>query len=162
MNRETLILILCIFLTVLLSAEERHYPAKVISVHDGDTLDVEIVLEDVRLRRWSKLADGTNLDLGLGLSFHHQKNGYGTIMKKERIRLLGLDAPELKTGEGKEVAGFMQGFLEGRTVSITTENDKREKYGRLLAVVDIDGTNVNRFMLIKELAKPYDGGKRTP
>ena len=89
-----------------------HYRAAVTEVYDGDTLTVDI-------------------DLGLGVWLRGQK-----------IRLFGIDAPELK-GETKEAGQAARDWLrekvQGKSVLIKTFRDGREKYGRLLAEVWLEG-----------------------
>lgn len=88
------------------------------------------------------------IDLGLG------------IYKVESIRLAGIDAPEMSTAEGKAVKKELQQLLQDKQVIISTANDKREKYGRLLADVILNGINVNQLLIKKGLVKAYNGGKR--
>ena len=38
---------------------------------------------------------------------------------------------------------------------------KKEKYGRLLANIYFNNTNVNEWMLTNNYAIPYEGGKKT-
>lgn len=79
------------------------------------------------------------------------------ITKREKIRLYGINAPELTTEEGKKVAAYVKTLLEGKEVRIETNNDRREKYGRLLATVYIGTTNVNKLLIEKCMAKEYYG-----
>lgn len=106
------------------------YKAKVLRVIDGDSLEV--------------LMD-------LGFSVH----------VKASLRLDGIDAPEINTPEGRASRAYLVETLpEGAWVVVTTRKDKTEKFGRMLAVVKKDGEDLNRTMLEKGLARPYDGGKR--
>jgi len=84
--------------------------------------------------------------------------------RKQRIRLIGIDAPESKankkayrdrkkTGEniramisqGKEATRFVKGVIrKGDPVSLEFDVEKRDKYGRLLAYVYLsDGRMLN-------------------
>lgn len=108
------------------------YQATVDEVVDGDTLWLEVDL------------------------------GFGTHTLKD-FRLAGLDAPETSTPEGKVSKRWVQEQLPvGSKVLVQTT--RTEKYGRYLATVWIDGVGVslNQQLLNGGLAKPYDGGKRTP
>ena len=70
-----------------------------------------------------------------------------------RVRLLGIDAPEMTDDDGApgpahwaaESTGSLRAVLEGRTVTLRLDaTDTRDKYGRLLAYVYVgDGDNVN-------------------
>lgn len=68
----------------------------------------------------------------------------------ERVRLDGVDAPELhqvckKAGAdwsaGQDAAAWLYGFI-GR-YDITCQGDSRDRYGRLLATCFLNGTNIN-------------------
>lgn len=82
------------------------------------------------------------------------------VQKKEKVRMIGLDAPEKKTDEGKKVALEVKKQLLGKEVLIRTIADKREKYGRLLAEIIVGEVNYNQFMIKSGMAKPYNGGPR--
>lgn len=122
---KTLLLLLLLSLPVY----ARDYPATVLIVKDGDTIECKI-------------------ELGLG------------IYKVESIRLNGIDAPEMSTAEGKAVKKELEQLLQDKQVVISTSNDKREKYGRLLGEVIVNGINVNQLLIKKGLVKAYSGGKR--
>ncbi|WP_152394971.1 thermonuclease family protein [Paenibacillus guangzhouensis] len=97
--------------------------AKVVKVVDGDTLDVEF-------------------------------NG-----KTERIRLLLVDTPETvhpsKPVEpfGPEASKFAKETLSNQRVKVEFDVSERDKYGRLLAYVWIDGKMFNELLLEKGLAR---------
>lgn len=104
------------------------YAAIVRAVHDGDTITVDVDL------------------------------GWNTWRHSEVLRLSGLDAPELDTPEGKASQAYLASLLPlGEAVSVRTEKDKREKYGRMLAVVALPGLSVNLLLLDKGYAKPWNG-----
>lgn len=104
-----------------------HYKAIVVEVYDGDTCTVDI-------------------DLGLH-----------TWIKKEKIRLNRINAPEIKGKErsdGLKSRDFLRSIISGKEVYIQTIKDKKEKFGRYLAEVwfeDNKGkfTNIND-KLVKE------------
>jgi micrococcal nuclease len=83
-----------------------YYKAKIISVYDGDTCRADI-------------------DLGLGLWMHNEK-----------LRLLRIDAPELR-GKNREAGlaarDFLRALVLDKEVFIQTKKDRRGKYGRYLA-----------------------------
>jgi len=97
--------------------------AKVVKVVDGDTLDVEF-------------------------------NG-----KTERIRLLLVDTPETvhpsKPVEpfGPEASKFAKETLSNQRVKVEFDVSERDKYGRLLAYVWINGKMFNELLLEKGLAR---------
>lgn len=75
------------------------------------------------------------------------------IFIKEKFRLALIDAPETRTPEGKEVKKLVSEMLTGKTVILQTA--KQDKYGRWLAVVIIEGLELNHWLLEKGLAKLY-------
>jgi len=82
------------------------------------------------------------------------------ITKEETIRLLGIDCHELSTQKGREAKLYVSKLLMGKMIEIQTVNDKREKYGRLLATVILDGTNLTQHLIEIGYGKKYDGGAR--
>lgn len=75
-----------------------------------------------------------------------------------KVRLAGLDCPELKTEEGKRVRDEMKTLLEGTLVKIDVHG--KEKYGRWLGTVYVGPKNINEWLIKTGRAKAYDGGKR--
>ena len=63
----------------------------------------------------------------------------------ERIRILGADTPETKDPRkpvqcfGPEASAYTHARLDGRHVTLETDVEARDKYGRLLAYVYVDG-----------------------
>ena len=83
------------------------------------------------------------------------------------IRLNGIDTPEMndKRPEIKALAlkaklVLTDSLKNAKKIIIT--DVQRDKYFRLDAVVIADGVNLNQHMIKLELAKPYDGGKKSP
>ena len=87
------------------------YKAQVRQVIDADTIDVLI-------------------DLGFG------------VHTMQRLRLYGIDAPEMRTEAGKVAKEYVKSVLLGADaamfVYVRTLKDKKDKYGRKLAVVYFD------------------------
>ncbi len=70
--------------------------------------------------------------------------------KQDRVRLIGIDTPETvhpnKPVEyfGKEASAFTKRMVEGKKVKLEYDQEKKDKYGRLLAYVYLeDGTFLN-------------------
>ena len=100
--------------------------AHVVNVYDGDTLTV--VLDGAR----------------------------------ERVRLIGIDAPEVKSnshgpaGELGPAAGlYLTALVGGRTVELVLGIKERDRYGRLLAYVYLDGVFINLEMVRAGYAVVY-------
>ena len=78
-----------------------------------------------------KVVDGDTIDFTVDVGFHVQIN--------IRTRLMGIDAPETSTEEGKIVRDWLRQVLPvGTPVMIQTFKDKTDKYGRWLALVNAD------------------------
>ena len=76
-----------------------------------------------------------------------------TAGRQERIRLLDIDAPEKKQDYGEKSRLFLADMVAGKTVRVEYKN--RDRYGRILGVVFVDGKNVNEEMLKAGLAWNY-------
>lgn len=88
------------------------------------------------------------LDLGFAITY------------TARIRVDGVDAPELKTPAGKTALAWARTLVPDGTTA-TVHSQRWEKYGRVLATVVLpDGTDYASALLAAGHAVPYDGGKR--
>ena len=64
--------------------------------------------------------------------------------KQERVRLIGVDTPETKHPKkpvedfGHEASVFTTRLVEGKKVTLEYDQEKRDKYGRLLAYVYLE------------------------
>jgi micrococcal nuclease len=71
----------------------------------------------------------------------------------ERVRILGADTPETKDRRkpvqcfGPEASAYTHARLSGRRVSLETDSEVRDKYGRLLAYVYLDGERFDDDLL---------------
>lgn len=95
------------------------YRGEVKAVIDADTVDVLI-------------------DLGFG------------VHTMQRLRLYGIDAPEMKTEAGKIAKEYVKSVLLGgdavKYVYVRTIKDKKDKYGRKLAVLYFgEGSMISDF-----------------
>lgn len=80
----------------------------------------------------------------------------------ERVRYLGIDAPEIAHGEktgdcfGEGAREANAALVEGRVVTLSFSGRKRDDYGRLLAFVLLpDGRNVNEELVRAGAAVVY-------
>lgn len=89
-------------------------------------------------------ADTVYVDIDLGFSVWH----------KTRLRLFGINAPELNTPEGREAKAYLTEFLEDQVVMVETiktkaDKDKLDKYGRYLGILFVetvtDAGDITRF-----------------
>ena len=82
-----------------------------------------------------RVVDGDTVDLIIDLGFD--------ILKRERFRLYGIDAPEMNTAKGKDAKAWLWDALQPleaiyvQTIQLETKA-KRDKYGRFLAVLYYD------------------------
>lgn len=92
--------------------------------------------------------------------------GFRVWVNDEVFRLYGIDAPETRLGGARQVSeaekarglaakAALAGLVEGRDVVMCTIRDRQEKYGRYLVKLEVDGIDVNRWMIEQGHAVPY-------
>lgn len=78
-----------------------------------------------------------------------------------KVRVLGVDAGELKSGKpcerdsGLAAKAFVAGALKGARRIVLKNHSKRDVYGRVLADVEYDGKNLKDELIARKLAAPY-------
>jgi micrococcal nuclease len=84
---------------------------------------------------------------------------------RERIRLMGFDAPETHRPRcarerrlGQRARARLAGLLRGGEIGLQRRG--RDRYGRTLAVLAADGRDVAAIMIAEGLARPYHGERR--
>ena len=109
-----------------------------------------------------KIIDGDTIDVDLDL-------GFSVVLKKQRIRLYGINTPESRTRDleekryGLAAKARLRELLEAaETIVVKTAIDKkaRGKYGRILGTIYADDINVNDKLLEEGHAIEYFGGKK--
>ena len=114
------------------------YRCKVVHIVDGDTVDVDIDL------------------------------GFGVWMKKQRIRMYGIDTPESRTRDleekkyGLAAKKFLTGMLDDEAgIILKKHNDKVGKFGRILGelwrTTNYADQSINEYMVEKSHAVEYFG-----
>lgn len=88
----------------------------------------------------TRISDGDTIDV---------KTGSGTV----RIRLFGIDCPESDQPFGMRAKHFVEGTLEGETV--TARVYEKDRYGRYVSEVYVDGVSLNRELVRHGLAWWY-------
>ena len=115
-----------------------HYKAHITKVYDGDTVTADIDLV------------------------------FNVVMRKQKLRLLGIDTPEIRgeeRPEGLVARDRLSELILNTDVHIVTHKDTSGKYGRWLVTIyarlhdlDKDETswiNCNALLLNENLAKVY-------
>ena len=104
------------------------YKAVILRVVDGDTVDVDIDL------------------------------GFDVCLKKQRIRLYGVDTPESRTRDleekmyGNAAKDFVQSFLPvGTNQTLVTKLDDRGKFGRILGEFKVYNSKLDRQTTINQI-----------
>ena len=116
------------------------YKCEILRVIDGDTVDVDIDL------------------------------GFGVWMRKERIRILGIDTPESRTSDkiekiyGNLAKEFVKSYLKpGSTQVLQTEKDGTGKFGSILGKFLVydnktdSQMHLGDIMIREHLAVKYEG-----
>ena len=118
------------------------YKCKILRVVDGDTVDVDIDL------------------------------GFGVWLKKERVRMMGIDTPESRTRDkvekkfGLAAKAFVKSKMPvGSMQVLKTEidrsgEDKKGKFGRILGDFLIDEDRLTDIMVSEGHAVAYFGGSK--
>ncbi len=65
--------------------------------------------------------------------------------QQQKIRLAGIDAPEIGQDYGKTSREALAGMVFGRSVEVV--DDGRDRYGRWIGHLSVDGMNVNRQLV---------------
>ena len=108
------------------------YKATIIKIVDGDTVDVDIDL------------------------------GFDVWVRRQRIRLFGVDTPECRTRNKAEKAHGMlakkyvqKALIVGRTYALTTK--EKGKFGRFLGEFKTGKGAITKLLIKERLAVPYTG-----
>tara|TARA_R100001143_G_C3286265_1_gene99072 strand:+ start:33 stop:455 length:423 start_codon:yes stop_codon:yes gene_type:complete len=104
-----------------------------------------------------RVVDGDTVDAIINLGF--------SVMFKSRVRLYGIDTPESRTRNKDEKAlgllskDFLKNKIEsGNEIVLRTKlRDSRGKFGRVLAVVVVDGEDINQLMIDNFYGAAYFG-----
>lgn len=75
----------------------------------------------------------------------------------EKVRLIGINAPEMSDFFGQEAKEYLSGLIEGKLVELRADNlsNDRDRYQRLLRYVIIDGIDINNMMVSEGFAFAY-------
>jgi micrococcal nuclease len=74
----------------------------------------------------------------------------------ERVRYLLVDTPEITGGKndcfGAEARDFNRELVQGKRITLAYDVECQDRYGRLLAYVEIEGRDVNRLLVDRGFA----------
>lgn len=79
----------------------------------------------------------------------------------EKVRLIGIDTPETKDPRkpveyfGQEASDYTKTHLEGKEIKLEYDQTSRDKYGRLLAYVFVNGELFNNKIIKEGYAHAY-------
>ena len=139
----------------------------------GETVTASIALTDQRSRPRGEPRSGVS-------SVRNEKRGpapaaHGVCARNcvtdgdtfrldgEKVRIVGIDAPELRgrcreeTALANKAKSRLQHLIEGKTVSIDRQGTDR--FGRTLAAVRAGGRDVGQQLVNEGLARPWTGRK---
>ncbi|MFZ4714449.1 MAG: thermonuclease family protein [Bacteriovoracaceae bacterium] len=125
------------------------------TVWGADCVHTETELKCVE---YLKNYDGDTLTINI-------PNAPAFFAKKAKVRINGIDSPEMRTHNGceKKMAKLAKSFVEERlkhAKRIDLKNIGHDKYFRILASVIYDGKNLGNELLAAKLAVPYEGKKK--
>lgn len=93
-----------------------------------------------------RVIDGDTVVLFVDLGFN--------VHLREKFRLAGINAPELRTAEGKDSKQALENLILGKDIYVRVY--KKGKYGRWIAeLITEDGLNVNCWLLENGYAVEY-------
>ena len=85
----------------------------------------------------------------------------------ERVRLLGYDTPEVFTPRcraekrnGEAAKAALSGLVQSALSAELLISPRRDRHGRILAALRLDGQDVAEWMIAAGLAVRYEGGRR--
>jgi len=132
------LILFVIFFALATSAQAADLRVTVLKVVDGDTIRVQLAGCDC----------------------------IPEILREHLVRLRGVDAPELHDPrpELRVLAGTATLWVATRVHvgdQLVLVDVERDKYGRLLASIVVDGQDLSQGLIAAGLAKKYDGGRRS-
>lgn len=107
----------------------------------------------------SKVVDGDTVDVDIDL-------GFSTVLKKQRVRMMGIDTPESRTRDlvekkfGKAAKAHLKKILQAENITLVSHD--KGKFGRILGELFVNGEeiSVNQRMINDHHAVPYTGDNK--
>jgi len=87
------------------------------------------------------------------------------VQKNVKVRIYGIDTPEVRHKNPLHKAAGIRARVEVRSLLLNQEVDllilkDHDKYGRMLAYVEIDGVDISKYLLENGYAQEYYGGTK--
>jgi micrococcal nuclease len=107
----------------------------------------------------NRIIDGDSMDVDIKL-------GFGVVLQNKRLRLEGVDTPELRTSDEEErkyglrAKEFVVGWCEDKEVDLVMKNDDDyyDKFGRILGdICDKDGMSLVSAIIANYHGVAYQG-----
>lgn len=112
---------------------------------------------EYRVKSVDRVVDGDTVDITIDL-------GFG-LLKKERVRVAGVDTPEKRTRNAKEkllgydATSFAERWFE-HNEDIVVRTEKDGKYGRMLGWFFANDVCLNHELISQGYAWDYQGGTK--
>ena len=104
-----------------------------------------------------RVVDGDTVDVDIDL-------GFGVWLRKQRIRMYGIDTPESRTSDpiekiyGKAATAFLVKWTNAGDLYLKTFKDGKGKYGRILGELWYGGEhNIDQLLVDNHHAVRYHG-----
>jgi endonuclease YncB( thermonuclease family) len=148
----------CIQRYFLCRQSSNESPLLNISLDDANVHNTETYIPKITYGKVIKVYDGDTITVAAYLPESNKQ------VYKFSIRLRGIDSPELRGSSvtEKKHAVIARDALSKRILDqyVNIKNVSTEKYGRLLADVYFEETNMNDWMVSNNYAVKYDGGTK--
>ena len=129
-----------------------------ITLSDADVHNTETYIPKITCGKVIKVYDGDTITVAAYLPESNKQ------VYKFSVRLRGIDSAEIRGSSAteKKHAIVARDALSERILNqyVDIKNVSTEKYGRLLADVYFEGTNMNNWMVSNNYAVEYDGGTK--
>lgn len=136
-----------VFLALLLAAaffqRQQSQPAPDPAERAKSKLPLEVATADSFIGRVIRVGDGDTFDIA-----------FGEAGEKVRVRLYGLDAPELAQPHGREARDFLSKLLLNREVRVDKED--LDQFGRVVGQVFDSGLSINLTLVASGHAWVYE------
>ena len=133
-NRKSQGFIFILMLVILAAAFMQNptfFSADGINLSANQTIDGKVV----------KVIDGDTIDV------------LDSTNTKHRIRFYGIDAPESKQSYGQKAREFLASMIASKNVKVIIKD--KDRYGRNIGKVLLNGTDINREMVANGYAHAY-------